>query len=435
VARTSCFYFKGKQFDIREAAGKLGVSTVLEGSLRRSGSSVRVTAQLIRAQDGCHIASQQFDRNLTDLLEIQAEIAGSIVRVLRGKVADERQIRLMSRFSRDPETWRLCMQGRYYLNHMLPGGQLTAARCYEQCLEREPGMAPALAGLADCYIDLGLLGLMPSREAKVRAQQAARRALEIDGRLAEAHKSLGVLLAAAYQWEAGEREFLTALSIDPDNAMAHMFYAGGILASLGRLQEAHLHQEEAYRADPVNPSVAVGFAADLVFLRQYTRAIEACRKALELDPGFPMAFRWMGEALLLLGRYDEAVATLAAVPIPPLVAGLQGFGLARLGRMEEVEALVRQLETLPPGMPQPAHQVAILQLGLGNTDAVFANLARACDEGSFGVTWLRIDPIWDPIRADARFDRLLERMNLPAGAGGSFWGRAAGTSPQRQVRS
>jgi serine/threonine-protein kinase len=412
VARTSCFYFKGKPRDIRDVARLLGVGTVLEGSLRRSGKRLRITAQLIRAEDGCHIFSQQFDRQSEDLLDIQGEISQSIIRVLQGRLADDRQIRLLSRYGRDPEAYKLYLKGRYWFHRMLPGWHEAAIRCFEQCLEREPNLAPALTGLADCYSVFAWTGLMPAVDAMRRARDAALRALGIDDRLAEAHASLGLLLVAEYKWPEAQVSLLKALDLDPDNAMAHLWYAGGFLAAQGRLDEAHFHQKEAYKADPVNPAIAVGFAAQFIFDRQYEQSIVASKRALEIEPRYPMAYRWMGEAFLLLGGYEDAEAALAQIPLPSIAAGYLGYCHAHAGRSEQAKGLLRQLENPPGNLQPPTYQIAILQLGLGDFDAMFRSLEHACDACNFGITWLKVDPIWDPVREDPRFNLLLKRMNL-----------------------
>jgi serine/threonine-protein kinase len=349
---------------------------------------------------------------MDDLLDVQEEISKSIVRVLRCRLADDDRIRGLNRYTRDPEACRIYLKGRHYFTHMLSGWPQVVIRCFEQCLMREPKLAPALAGLADCYSVLAWMGLMQPGEAMRLARTAAQRALEIDQRLAEAHISLGLILAAQYDWKEAEVELLKALDLDPDSAMAHLWYAGGILASQGRLDEAHSHQEEAYKSDPVNPGIAVGFAADLLFYREYEQAVEAAKRALELEPLYPMAYRWIGEAFLLLGRYEEAEAALVQLPMPSIGAGYLGYCYAHTQRTDRAIALLRQLECPPGDLPAPLHQIAILQLGLGDFDAMFRSLELARQACHFGITWLLIDPIWDTVRGDPRFSILLKRMNL-----------------------
>jgi tetratricopeptide (TPR) repeat protein len=149
-----------------------------------------------------------------------------------------------------------------------------------------------------------------------------------------------------------------------------------------------------------------------MFEREYEQSIEASKRALELEPGFPIAYRWIGEALLLLGRYEEAEAALAQIQIPSIAAGYLGYCYVNTGRGEQANGLLRQLEYTPGDLPAPAYQIAILQLGLGNFDAMFRNLEHACEACNFGITWLKVDPIWDPVRKDPRFMLLLKRMNL-----------------------
>jgi tetratricopeptide (TPR) repeat protein len=382
---------------------------VLEGSVRRSGNRLRISAQLIGTEDGYHIWSQQYDRKLEDLLDIQEEIGRSIAQTLRIKLVSEGREGIPRRYGRDADAHVFYLTGLYRLHRM----ELSAAvECFEGALAREPDMAPALAGLAECYTSMASLGFLPSTETFQKAKAAAERALEIDDGLADAHVELGVLWMAEYQWEKAEAELRRALELNPGHALAHIYYGGGIFGIQGRFEEASLHAQRAYEADPVSPTVLICFASDWLFRRNYDRAIEACERVLELDPRFPFAYLRMGHAYLLQGKYAEAESALKQIHTPILASGLLGYCYAHLGRYDEALSLLHQLQTLPGNVPPPAYQIAVLYLGMGDENAALEWLNQACNSHSYGIHFLKIDPIWDPLRHDPRFDHLLQKMNL-----------------------
>jgi TolB-like protein/Flp pilus assembly protein TadD len=408
VARTSAFHFKGKTGDARAIGARLGVRTLLEGSVRRSEDRLRITAQLINAADGCHLWSRSFDRRMGDVFEIQEEIAQSIVEALRVKLTGRT---LTRQYSRDVEAFALYLEGRYHWNKRTGQGMLKAIECFERVLVRDAGMAPAWAGLADCYAMLPAFAGMPTGDALRKARMAAQNALKIDDSLAEAHASLA-FISASYEcdWRGAEASFLRALELNPNHAYSHLFYAAVVLGPTGRLEEASAHQRRARELDPLSPVVASAEGADCVMLRQYDKAISACRRALELDPGIPWTYRWLGEACLMKGLYDEAVSAFSNLAAPAFAAGMLGYCHAHSGRAPEARRLLRQLE----GMDSPmlACQIAVLHLGLGEHDAAFDWLHKACSAQCLGICWLKVEPIWDELRSDKRFAAVLKRLGL-----------------------
>jgi TolB-like protein len=412
VARTSCFYFKGKATDIRTIGRRLGVGTVLEGSLRRSGNRLRIVAQLINAGDGCHLWSQHFDRHMQDLLEIEEEIARSIARALEVKLVGDMKDRILRRYGRDIEAYKLYLKGRYLLNRLAPETVLAAIGCFQQALARESKLAPAYTGLADCYTVLGLMGQLAWEEALRQGKAAAARALEIDSALAEAHASLGFLSSHyEYDWPGAEVEFRRAIELNPDYVYSHLWYAGMVMKQ-GRLDEAEAHLQRACQLDPVDPAVLSTVGALWLFRRQYGRSIETLNSALALDPALPLTNLGLGEVYLLEGRYEQAEAAFKRVNPPVAAAGFLGYCCAQTDRRGEAIALLGQLEELPPDLPPRAYQIAILHLGLGDHEAAIEWLDRSCNTRSFGIHWLKVDPIWDPLQPDPRFRPVLEKMYL-----------------------
>ena len=407
VARTSAFHFKGKTGDVLAIGARLGVGTVLEGSVRRAGERLRVAAQLIRVADGCHIWSERFDRRMEDIFELEEEIARAIVAALRVKLTGGQARR---QYGQDLETYALYLEGRHHLNKRVPRAFSEAVRCFEQALARDPGMAPALAGLAYCYTMLGVYGPLPAEQALEKAKAAALKALEIDNRLADAHTSLGCVTAWEYDWAGAEGHFRRSLEANPNLAITNMIYAALVLGPQGRLEEADLHISRAAELDPLSPTVTGGFCAHCVATRDYDGAITACRRLLELDPAYPWTYRWLGEAYLMKGMYAEAEGAFRRSETPVFAAGFLGYTYARTGREGEARRLLRELEEA--GSPSLACQIAVLHLGLGEVDAVFRWLLEACRERSLGVSWVKVEPIWDALRPDPRFMDVLKEMRL-----------------------
>jgi TolB-like protein/Flp pilus assembly protein TadD len=409
IARTSVFHFKGRTGDVRAVAARLGVATVLEGSVRRSGKRLRITAQLINAIDGCHLWSERYDRRAEDLLDLEEELAHAITSALRVKLVGPGLIR---HYTRDPASYELYLEGRYNWNKRSRQGLLRAIGCFEQVLSRDARMAPAWAGLADCYSMLQIAG-MPAGEFLGRAKAAALKALEIDSDLAEAHTSLGFLRAVSeYDWTGAESAFQRALALNPDHANSHLLYSAVVLGPAGRLDENEVHLKRACELDPYSAVMRSGLGMHFLVTRQFDRAIAAARGALELDPEYPWAHRIEGQACLLTNRFDEAVTPFSKIEEPALAAGFLGYCYARKGKLLEARQLLLEMKRRSGPL---ACQLAVLHLGLRNLDAAFASLNEACGSRSVGVIWVKVDPIWDDLRPDPRFAALLKRMGLGNG--------------------
>jgi adenylate cyclase len=408
VARTSTFRFKAKIADARAIGAHLGVRVILEGSVRRADDRLRITAQLINAADGYHLWSQHYDRQMGDVFGLQDEIARSIVEALRIRLAADS---VTHRHGTDLDTYTLYLEGRHHWNKRTPSGFRKAVECFERALARDARLAAAWAGLADCHLWMGHFAGMPAEDVARKARSAALRALEIDSALAEAHTSLGFIAAAYdYDWPGAEALFRRAIESNPSYANAHVMYAALVLGPTGRVDEARIHQQRAWELDPLSAAVAGAVATLSVMTRRYDDAISTCRRALELDPAYPWAYRILGEAHLLKGQYDEAEDALSRTDAPPLVGGLLGYCYARTGRESQARRILLRLEEM--NNPMLAYQIALVHLGLGDGDLALHWLQVARDAHSMGVYWLKIEPIWDPLRPDRRFIQLLQQLRL-----------------------
>ncbi|HVO76366.1 MAG TPA: protein kinase, partial [Candidatus Bathyarchaeia archaeon] len=310
AARTSAFQFKDKDLDVRKVGRDLGVESVLEGSVRKAGARLRVTAQLINVADGYHLWSEKYDREQGDIFAIQDEISLAIVEKLKGQLLREDRSRLERRYTANEEAYNLYLRGRYIYNRRYQGGMSRAIELFQQAIGKDPHYALPYVGIADCYGQFAHWGSLDPRIAYPKAKEAVERALAIDERLAEAHVSLG-WIKEYYDWDfaAAEEEFRKALALNPNNVVAH-YWLAVFLAALGRAEEAMREAREALTLDPISPLTSFHMGVVLFFARRYDEAVEQFQKVLEMDAGFSIAQFLLSASLGSLGRWNEAIAAI-----------------------------------------------------------------------------------------------------------------------------
>ncbi len=415
VARTTAFSFKGERLDVREIGKKLNVETLLEGSVRKAGNRVRITAQLVKVADGYHLWSEKYDREMEDIFDIQDDIAQQIVTVLKIKLIGEPNAPLVKRYTENLEAYHLYLKGRYYWNKRYEGLLQKGIECFEQALGKDPDYALAYTGLADSYSILGIYHFLPPKEAFSRAKAAAEKALKIDESLAEAHTSLGAIgFCYDWDWPGAEREFQHAIALNPSYALAHGYYAM-YLAFLGRFDDAIVEAKQAQELDPLSP--LINALAGYVFFvaRQYDQAILECQKALEIDPNSVVALAYIVFPYFQKGMYEEAIA--ACQKVVALWKGstmwLAGLGLvyAGSGRKEEAQKVLRELEERSKQQYVGPLEFVWVYVGLGEIDQAFEWLNKAYEERNL-LFRLKAEPTFDALRSDPRFEELLQKIGL-----------------------
>ncbi len=419
ASRTSAFAFKGAATGIRSVGAALNVSTVLEGSVRKAGKRVRVTAQLIRVADDDHLWSDRFDSDLEDIFAVQDRIAQAIVEVLRVKLLDAEAEAIVSPGTQNVTAYEHYLRGRYYWNKRDEQDLRRGIQHFEQAIAIDPRYALAHVGLADSYNILGFYDLMPPREAFSRAKQAASTALELDDRLAAAHASLAYVLFY-HDWNAAAAEttFQRAIDLDPRYASAHQFYAN-FLDQLGRFADAEREWHVALELEPLSLIINAGIGWHHYFAREYEQAVAVLQRALELDPTFVPGNVWLGQALAQLGRFEAAVVALqnavrTSQESPSTVAELaRGYALA--GDAATARGLLERLLHLEAERYLPSYEIAGIHLALGETDAAFRRLDRAFDDRSHSLAFLGTDPRLDPVRDDSRYRDLQRRVAFGMG--------------------
>ncbi len=413
-ARSSSFHFKGKT-DLAEVKAKLGVATVLQGSVRMSGSALRIKAELTDVNTGYNVWSNSYDRELTDIFAVQDDITSAIVAALKIHMDDAVRDRLSSQ-PVDPELYQLMLRGRYHWNQRNPEAFAKAAELFNEAVTKYPDYGPAYAGLADVYLsqfDYGLIGWDESTE---KARVAASTALELDSSLAEAHTSLAHLHLHEWRWGLAERAFQRAIELDPGYIVARHWYAL-CLTALGRTDEAVATMEYAHSRDPLSGRINADLGMAFLAAGRYEDAVRQETDTLELVPESATA-RWIrGMAYEQMGNYPEAESDMRAVldvwERDPSILGSLGHLLAISGREEEARAMLAELEA-KAGSTDVTFFAALIDVGLGETDAAFDWLDKAVAERSGSTRYLKVDVRLDPLRADPRFAALLERVGLGA---------------------
>jgi TolB-like protein/Tfp pilus assembly protein PilF len=416
ASRTSAFAFKGKGDDIRQIGEKLNVSAVLEGSIRRESDRLRISAQLINVADGYHIWSTTYERELKSIFAVEDELARAIVHALKPKLAQAEAAPLVKPATANLAAHELYLKGRWFWNKRTAAALTTAIGYFQQAIEQDESYALAYVGLADSNVLLVEYGSTSVAEALPKAERAALKALELDGTLAEAHEVLGLIRAYDYQWSAAENEYRRAIELKPDYPTAHHRYAVTLIAT-GRIGEAKAEAERARQLDPTSLIINSLLAAILVSAREYDRAIEQEKKALELDPSFAYGRSALARAYIGQTRYAEAVAeldklkaTLAAWPAR--YAGELGYAYAMSGQRAEALRVLAELEERSQREYISPSARALIYTGLGDKDQAFAWLDKAYAERDWRLRELKFSPLFDSLRSDPRFTRLLKQMHL-----------------------
>jgi serine/threonine-protein kinase len=418
ASRTSTFAFKRKELDIRQIGEQLNVDTVLEGSVRRAGTKLRITAQLITVADGYHLWSERYDRDMEDVFAVQDDIARSIVDALRIKLVGTAQPTLVKQHTDNLEAYNLYLKGRHFWNRR-GESLLKAADYFAGSVKEDPRYAPAYCGLADSYSLLAWWEYAPPREAFPKALTAASRAVELDGELGEAHTSLAFIrLLYDWDWPAAQTEFARALELNPGNPTTPHWHALFLMAT-NRLEEAVAEAQRAQQLDPLGLIINVVIGTALYMGRRYEEAIREFRKVIEMDSGFAPTYIWLALSHIGQSRYDEAVDVLQEV-VRHNVAGVThravlGCALGLAGRTSESERVLDELHQLAKTEYVSPFGIAVVEMGLGRSDDAFLSLEQAYEHRSPWLVFLGVYPLLDPLRTDPRFSELVRKVGFEPG--------------------
>src|SRR5438445_3716658 len=416
IARTSVMRYKVPSKPIAEIGRELGVESIVEGSVRKSGDKIRITAKLVDTRSEEPLWSQEYDREFRDVFSIQSDIAERIAAALKFQVMKDERQGIERRATDNLDAYTSYLKGRYFWNRRTYEGLEKAIDSFEDAVRREPTYALSYAGLADSYAMLALFEFLPPKEAYPKAKRAAQKALEIDDRLGEVHASLGLVkYQFDWDWPGAEAEFRRAIELNPSYAPSHQFFAD-YLKAMGRFDEALAEMDRAHELDPLSLSINTGVGHVLYLSREYDKAIEQYRRTIELDPNFLQARLWFGRPYLQKGMFREAIAELQqAVSLSGgSVISLAMLGHARAAAGERKEALqiLKELRAGSEKQYVTAYWIAVIYNGLHDDEQVFAWLERAYRERSSWLVWMKSEPRFDWLRSDRRFVSLLKRMKL-----------------------
>jgi eukaryotic-like serine/threonine-protein kinase len=409
IARTSAFAFKGKNEDIRRIADTLGVTHVLEGSVRRAGSRVRVTAQLILAADGTHLWSQRYDREMADIFAVQDEIAAAIAGALKLKLNPPPERRMPS-----VPAYEAYLRYRSYQWQFTPEASRRSRECLEQALALDPEFALPYVGLADYQFALATVGRLPSAEAMPRARELASRALEVDPDLPEAHAMLGLVSAQYdYDWPEAERRFHLAVAREPLSPHLRQWYATFFLFSVGRVDEAARHLDRVIEDDPLCQMWRVMRSNLRIGMGRTDEGIADAWKAVELDPGFWLGWMDLGVLLAIRGQHEESMScaerAMAAAPWSPYSLGLMAAALATAGQAERAEPLLVTLRGDSYGGPLG---LAVYSLARGDNEAAAEWVVKTVEQ-RFPASIPRVVRQFEPLlRSTAAWPRVLQAAKL-----------------------
>ena len=417
AARTSSFQFKGQNPDVHDVGRKLDVGAVLEGSVRKSGDRLRVSAQLISVKDGYQLWSDSYDRDLADVFDVQEDVARSIVAALRVRLAPSRDSALAARPTTDLEAYDLYLKGRYAWNLRTGSGLQLAVQYLEQAVARDPSFARAWAALADAYILVVPYAGGSPVDTWQKAQMAARKALSLDNTSAEAYTSLGYgNMVYAWDWQAAEDNFKRALAADPNYATGHHWY-GDFLAGRGRLDDALAEISRAHQLDPLSHQIGVEWGWASYLLHRSDEAEAHIRQVLQLDPNYAQGYLRLGLVQIQQRHYPDAIASIQhslnlGATVPHAAAAL-AFAYGVSGKRAEALKIVEDLKVRRAGKELiPPFTIAAGYAGLGDITRGLEWLNRGIDEKDIFLPENFFDPLLDPLRQDPRFDQVLARMGL-----------------------
>jgi TolB-like protein/Flp pilus assembly protein TadD len=415
MSRNSVFHYKGKEADAQTVGKELKVQTLLTGRVRQRGDSLTIGVELINAQDNSQLWGQQYSRKLADVFAVQEEIAKEVSDKLRLKLTGTEKEQLAKRPTENLKAFQYYMQGRAAAQRRTNADLLASVSYYEKALQEDGKYALAYAGLADAYANLGYYGSIAPIEGRRKAEEAARKALELDDKLAEAHAALGLAYIgfAPSNFSIGDKELGHAIELSPNLAVAH-YNLGLSFIRQGRLDEASAELMKARALDPLSSVIARAVVIPYYFKRDYGRAFELLRQANELGPA--LSATWEIGLFIRSGSIKEAFAEIEKAQDARrndlLLIYSAGMAYAASGKQAEALQSIKELEAIAGSSLSTAHWIAKIYATLNDKENAFSWLERGLATGALGVFY-KDEPVWDPIRDDPRFEELVSKMVVP----------------------
>jgi serine/threonine protein kinase/Flp pilus assembly protein TadD len=416
IARTSSFAFKDKQEDVREIGKKLDVEHLLEGSIRRAGNKLRITAQLIKVSDGSHIWSEKFDREFEDVFAIQDEIALAIVEKLQLDLLPLEREHLIKRNTDNINAYNDYLKGHFFWNKRTVEGFEKSIQYYQSALQRDPDFVLPYAGLADVYASLGWYDFRPKKEVFTIALSYATKALEIDDQNGQAHATMGNYKAwCEYDWNAAEKEYQQALQLNPSDAETHHQLAH-IFELRGLFEQAIEEMQIAVNLEPLTVNFNTCLGQILFYSGQLQRASRVLHRSIEIDSTYFWSYYWLGRVCYVNGEVEEAITLLRKASNYPSIhtvsLGTSGYIYARLGNTDQALKILNQLLKMSQDQIVDPLYIAWVYLGLNDREHTFHYLNQAYEGLSSYLPMIKVDSFYDTLRTDTRFGELLWKMGL-----------------------
>jgi TolB-like protein/Tfp pilus assembly protein PilF len=417
ISRTSTEKYKSAPSNLREVAQQLGVANVLEGSVQKSRDQVRITVQLINALNDAHLWAETYDRSLIDTFAVESDVAQKIASSLAAKLSGAEKQAIAARPTENTQAYQLYLKGRFFWNKRTGADLKTAAEFFQHAADADPTYSGAYAGLAQTYLLIPVFGAGRPRDYFPKAGIAARRAVELDETSSEGHTALGMLQLFEYKFESSEQEFRRAIELNPNYATAHHWFGNSLLVTLGRFDQAIKENERAVELDPLSLIINADLGSTLMVARRYDQAIAQLRKTLSLDSNFAYA-RWnLGEALYFKGELPAAIAEFekaAALDDDPEILALLSRAYAESGKKEKALEILEKLKAADRQVYVRHYVFTIIYIGLGDKNTAMDYLEKASEAGETpDTTWLRVDPLFDPLRNEPRFQQLVAKTFPP----------------------
>lgn len=417
ISRTSTMQYKGSDKPLRAIGQELGVTTILEGSVRMVGNRVRINANLIDVGNGQQLWAETYDRRLNDIFEIQLEVAEKIATALKTQISVAEKQRMERTPTEDLEAYQLYLKGRFYWAKRTESALNTAAEYFRQALEKDPNYVEAHAGLAHVYSTLGDWVCLPPKQAYQQAEISAKRALELNPLSAKALTGLAhVRCHYEWDWQQAEEMFQQAIELNPGYGTAHHWYAE-CLAAMGRLDEALREIQLAREFDPFSLQINASYGLILYFMRRYNEAINQYQTTLEMNNRFFAVHLFLGLAYLKVGQMDAALLQIEQALIlsddSPLVMAWLGYGHAVAGQTTLAQEVLQQLDAMKTHRYVTPQAYALIHWGLKDSEKAFEHLNMSTDDRSLWLVYqLHVDPLFNDLRQDPRSRELLREMNL-----------------------
>jgi serine/threonine protein kinase/tetratricopeptide (TPR) repeat protein len=414
ISRTSTQRYKHTSQSPSKIAHQLGVANLLEGSVQKTNDQVRVNVQLITAANDTHLWAETYDRKLTDIFVVESDIATTIAKTLQARLTGAEKTAIAKHPTANPEAHEFYLKGRFFWNKRTAADLRKAIEYFNQALDKDPSYALAYAGLTDSYLVLSQYGAASPADSYPQATAAAKKAIELDDTLAEAHTSLACSLAYYdFDFEQSVKEFQRAIELNPNYATAHHWLSNGVLSALGQFERAIAEGKRAVELDPLSLVINTDLGQDFFYSRRYDEAIAQLRKTIEMDPRFYFAHWALGTALQLKGQLSEAVAEYSkAVELndDPSVLALLGQAYARAGQRDEAQKILVRLSEEAKSRYVQAYDFALMYLALGDKERAIDEMERAYRERDANVAQIKVDPMLDDLRGDQRFEALVNRI-------------------------